>query len=307
MSKFRKIISPAILFVAAVLWGFAFSAQDRASGVPPFTLGASRSLLASVFLLCLIPVFDKVRGSGRCLFSKRGVDFNKFELISGSICGVALAVASFFQQLGINSGTNAGKAAFITALYVVFVPVYAVALKKKSPIRVWISVLVAIVGFYFLCIDGEFNIAASDVYVLLCAIVFPVQILAIDRFTDRCDGVRMSAIQFISATLVNTVLALILESPINVDSVFSAIGAILFLGIVSSGIAYTMQIIGQKGTNPAVASVIMSLESVFGVVGSAIFLKQSLASREYFGAAIVFFAVILAELDVFALFKKKKK
>ena len=306
MSKFRKIISPAILFVAAMIWGFAFSAQDAASSVPPFTLGASRSILASVFLIALIPIFDKVTKSERRLFSKRGIDFNKFELISGTICGVTLAVASFFQQLGINSGTDAGKAAFITALYVVLVPVYAIALKKKSPLRVWISVVIAIVGFYFLCIDGKFNIATSDVYVLLCAIVFPVQILAIDRFTDRCDGVRMSAIQFISASLVNVILALILESPIAFAEIGSAVGAILFLGIVSSGIAYTMQIIGQKGTNPAVASVIMSLESVFGVIGSAIFLKQTLSTREYIGATVVFVAVILAEIDVFALFKRKK-
>ncbi len=307
MAKFKKFISPAILFVAAMIWGFAFSAQDAASNVPPFTLGASRSLLASVFILALIPILDKARNSERRLFSKKGVDFNKFELLSGTICGVTLAVASFFQQLGINSGTDAGKAAFITALYVVLVPVYAIALKKKSPLRIWISVVIAIVGFYFLCIDGKFNIAISDVYVLLCAIVFPVQILAIDRFTDRCDGVRMSAIQFISATLVNIILALVFESPIAFSEIWNAVGAILFLGIVSSGIAYTMQIIGQKGTNPAVASVIMSLESVFGVIGSAIFLKQTLEVREYIGAAIVFFAVLLAEIDVKAIFKKKRQ
>ena len=306
MEKFKKILSPAILFVAAMLWGFAFSAQDAASSVPPFTLGAARSILASGFILMLIPIFDKAKGSGRRLISKRGIDFNKFELISGTICGVTLAVASFFQQEGINQGTDAGKAAFITALYVVLVPVYALALKKRSPIRVWISVAIAIVGFYFLCIDGELHIAKSDVFVLLCAIVFPVQILAIDSFTDRCDGVRMSAIQFISASIVNLILALTLESPIAFAEIGNAIGAILFLGIVSSGIAYTMQIIGQKGTNPAVASVIMSLESVFGVIGSAIFLKQTLSLREYLGAAIVFAAVILSELDLKAIFKKKK-
>ena len=307
MAKFKKIIPPAILFVAAMLWGFAFSAQDAASNVPPFTLGASRSLLASVFLLALIPIFDKAKKSERRLFSKRGIDFNRFELIGGTICGVVLAVASFFQQTGINQGTNAGKAAFITALYVVLVPIYALALKKHSPFRVWVSVAIAVVGFYFLCIDGEFNIDLSDVYVLLCAIVFPVQILAIDKYTDRCDAVRMSAIQFISATVVNAILALALETPLAFDEVGNAIGAVVFLGIVSSGIAYTMQIIGQKGTNPAVASIIMSLESVFGVIGSAIFLKQTLTTREFIGAAIVFVAVILSELDVKALIKKNKK
>ena len=307
MAKLKNYISPLLLLLAAMIWGFAFSAQDAASNVPPFTLGAARSLLASVFLLVLIVIIDKARGSERRLFSKKGVDFNKAELIGGFISGAALAVASFFQQTGINNGTDAGKAAFITALYVVIVPIYAIALKKRSPLRVWISVIIAIVGFYFLCIDGKFNIAKSDLYVLACAFIFPVQILAIDRYSGVCDGVRMSAVQFITATLVNTALALILESPVAFSELFSSIGAVIFLGIGSSGIAYTLQIIGQKGVNPAVASVILSLESVFGVIGSAIFLKQTLNAREYIGAAVVFIAVLLAEIDIKAIFKRKRK
>ncbi len=305
MAKFEKIISPALLFLAAIIWGFAFSAQDAASNVPPFTLGAVRSLLASLFLIALILIIDKTKKSERRLFSKRGVDFNKAEIIGGVISGAALAIASFFQQTGINRGADAGKAAFITALYVVIVPIYALALKKRSPARVWVSVVVAIVGFYFLCIDGQFNIATKDLYVLACAFIFPVQILAIDKYSGVCDGVRMSAVQFITATVINTVLALILENPIAFSEIRHSIGAIVFLGIGSSGVAYTLQIIGQKGVNPAVASVILSLESVFGVIGSAIFLKQTLEAREYVGAGIVFFAVLLAEIDVKAIFKKK--
>ena len=187
----------------------------------------------------------------------------------------------------------------------VIVPIYALALKKRSPARVWISVIVAVIGFYFLCIDGEFNVAKADVLVLICAFIFPVQILAIDKYSQICDGVRMSAIQFITATVINTVLAFILENPIAFSEIGHSIGAIIFLGIGSSGIAYTLQIIGQKGVNPAVASVILSLESVFGVIGSAIFLKQTLEVRECVGAGIVFFAVLLAELDLKAIFKKK--
>ncbi|MBQ7333430.1 MAG: DMT family transporter [Clostridia bacterium] len=305
MAKIKNYISPLLLLLAAMIWGFAFSAQDAASNVPPFTLGASRSLLASVFLIALIPIIDKSKKSEHRLFSKKGVDFNKFELIGGIISGAALAIASFFQQTGINEGTDAGKAAFITALYVVIVPIYALALKKRSPARVWISVIVAVIGFYFLCIDGEFNVAKADVLVLICAFIFPVQILAIDKYSQICDGVRMSAIQFITATVINTVLAFILENPIAFSEIGHSIGAIIFLGIGSSGIAYTLQIIGQKGVNPAVASVILSLESVFGVIGSAIFLKQTLEVRECVGAGIVFFAVLLAELDLKAIFKKK--
>jgi len=300
-------MSPVTLLLAAVIWGFAFSAQESAASVPPFTLGASRSLFAAAFLIALIPILDRAKKSERRLFSVRGLDFNKFEIIGGIICGAALATASFFQQVGINSGTDAGKAAFITALYVVIVPIYALTLKKNSPVRVWISVIIAIVGFYFLCIDGELHIATADAYVLISAFIFPVQILAIDRYSGVCDGVRMSAVQFVTATLVNVIFALILESPIAFSAVGVNIGVILFLGIGSSGIAYTLQIIGQRGTNPAVASVILSLESVFGVIGSAIFLHKSLSPREYLGAGIVFFAVILSELDVFSLFKRKTK
>lgn len=306
MARFKNYISPLFLLLAAMIWGFAFSAQDAASNVPPFTLGAVRSILASAFLIGLIPVIDKTKNSERRLFSKKGVDFNRAEIIGGIISGAALAIASFFQQTGINGGTDAGKAAFITALYVVIVPIYALALKKHSPLRVWISVIIAVVGFYFLCIDGELSIALSDVYVLICAFIFPVQILAIDRYSGVCDGVRMSAIQFITASVLNTALALILESPIAFSEVWHSIGAVIFLGIGSSGVAYTLQIVGQKGVNPAVASVILSLESVFGVIGSAIFLKQTLTAREYIGAAIVFVAVILSELDVKALIKNKK-
>jgi drug/metabolite transporter (DMT)-like permease len=301
----KQTLSSLLCLLAAAIWGFAFTAQKAAAAVPPFMLTAARGWIAGLFLILVTLGFDKLRGGKRRLFSKQGIDITRVEWIGGAVCGLVLASASVFQQFGIQD-TDAGKTAFITALYVVIVPIYSIFLGRRSPLHVWISVAIAVVGFYFLCIDGELHIATSDVFVLLCAIVFPVQILTIDSFANKCDGVRMSAIQFISASIVNLILAFALETPIAFTEIKGAIGAILFLGIVSSGIAYTMQIIGQKGTNPAVASVIMSLESVFGVIGSAIFLKQTLSLREYAGAAIVFIAVILSELDVKALFKKKK-
>lgn len=307
MTKIKTYLSPLLLLSAAVIWGFAFSAQDAASSVPPFTLGALRSLLASAFLLAVIPLFDKAKKTGRHLFSKKKIlDFNKPELIGGTISGAALAIASFFQQTGINEGTAAGKAAFITALYVVVVPIFALLLKKSSPARVWFSVILASVGFYFLSIEGDFSIAKSDLYVLACTFIFPIQILAIDKYSPVCDGVRMSCVQFITATLVNALLAVFTEPLIDFSVIGGALFAIIFLGIGSSGVAYTLQIIGQKGVNPAVASVILSLESVFGVVGSAIFLGKGLESREYLGAAIVLTAVLLAEIDFKSLFKKSE-
>ena len=304
----KKYISSLLLLLAAMIWGFAFSAQKAAQTVPPFTLGAIRSLIAGVFLLALIPIFDKIRHTGRLLFKKgRAPDFNASELIGGAICGTVLVAASFFQQLGMAAGADAGKASFITALYVVLVPIYAIALKRRAPINVWVSVVIAVVGFYFLCISGDFTVEGPDLIVFVCSLIFPVQILAIDHFSPRCDGVRLSCIQFFTGAIVNAVMALITEMPVNFANVWQNIMPILFLGIMSSGVAYTLQILGQRDANPAAASIIMSLESVFGVVGAALLLGERMTPREYLGAAIVLAAVLLSQLDLDTIRKSFKK
>ena len=296
----KKYTSSLMLLAAAAIWGFAFSAQKAAEAVPAFTIGFARSAFAVIFLIFVIMAFDSVGKSGRRLFSKRKIiDINRCELIGGGICGVILTAASSFQQMGINAGTDAGKSAFITALYVVLVPIYGLALKKRAPLNVWISVAIAAVGFYFLCITGELTILPSDAIVLVCALIFPIQILAIDRFSPECDGVRMSMVQFFVMTVLCGILALIFEGVSSFSLIGSHLMPLLFLGIGSSGIAYTLQILGQRNANPAAASVIMSLESVFGVVGSAIALGERMTPREYIGCVIVFAAVILSQLDVF--------
>ena len=301
----KKYISTAMLFTAAVIWGFAFAAQDAASNMGAFTLGFARSIVAGLFLIGVVIVFDKILGNGRQLFSKKGIDINKTELISGAIIGTVLVIASAFQQIGINSGTDGGKAAFITALYVVLVPVYALALKKKAPINVWISIMIAVVGFYFLCIKNDLTIDTSDILVIAASMIFPIHILTIDHFSPKCDGIRMSFVQFFTAAVLNLVIAIITESATDFALIFPNILPILFLGIGSSGIAYTLQILGQNGVNPAAASIILSLESVFGVIGTALFLGKTLTPREYLGCAIVLIAVILSQIDLGTLIKKK--
>ena len=295
--NYKKLLPPALLLSAAMIWGFAFAAQDAASDVGAFTLGFSRSIIAGIFLIGMVIVLDKITKSERVLFSKKGIDLNRDELIGGAICGAILAVASAFQQIGINVGTDGGKAAFITALYVVLVPIYALARKKKAPVNVWVSIGIATVGFYLLCIKENLTIAPSDLLVVIAAMIFPIHILTIDHFSPRCDGVRMSMVQFFVAALINLIIALIAESPLDFPLVFDNILPILFLGIGSSGIAYTLQIIGQKGVNPAVASIILSLESVFGVIGTALFLGQTLSPREYIGCAVVLAAVVLSQIS----------
>ena len=301
----KKHLSFFMMLVAAAIWGFAFSAQKAAAHVPPFTLVFARSLLGAIFLFFLIMVLDRVLKTGRRLVSKKGLDFNKTELIGGTLCGAVLSLASVLQQSGIGSGTDAGKAAFITALYVVLVPVFSLVLKKRAPINAWISVGIAVVGFYLLCIKGDFSLEFSDALVLLCAVVFTMHILVIDRFSPRCDGVRMSCVQFAVVTVVSLVFALFLEQPISLSGITSAIGPIIMLGIGSSGIAYTLQILAQSNLNPTVASIVMSLESVFGVIGSALLLGEKMSTREYIGCAIVFVAVLLSQLDFSALKKRK--
>ena len=306
--KFKKILSPALLILAAMIWGFAFTAQKAAESVPAFTTGVTRSLFATVFLIFAVAAFDKINNTGRRLFSReKKIDLNRFEIIGGAICGVVLAMASFFQQFGINSGTDAGKASFITALYVVLVPIYALAIKRKAPINVWISIAIAVVGFYFLCITGDFTMIKSDVFVLISSLIFPLHILVIDRFSPKCDGIRMSLVQFFFCALTNLILAVIFEWGTDISLVFDAVLPLLFLGIGSSGIAYTLQIVGQKGVNPAAASILMSLESVFGVLGAAIILGEKMSLREYIGCVIVFIAVILSQINFKQLFLKNKE
>ena len=307
MKKLSKYISPLLLIGAAVIWGFAFTAQKAAVEVPPFMLGALRSAIASIFLLILIPVSDRIRGEGRSFFSrKRGASFTRTELIGGAVCGVILAAAISLQQFGIELGTNAGKASFITALYVVIVPIYALIFGRRSSLSVWIAVSLAAVGFYFLCITDGFALETSDLFVLLCAFFFAMHIMAGDRYSPVCDCIRLSCLQFFVASLINLVLALVFERGVAPEVLLSNIPYMLYLGIGSSGVAYTLQLLGQKGTHPAAASIILSTESVFGVLGSAWLLGERMNSREVVGCAILLFAVILAQVGIPQLFQKTR-
>ena len=302
-----------MLFAAAAIWGLGFSAQKVAMLLPPVTLCAVRSAFAAIFLLGVIVVFDKTSGCERRLFSRKNkyfVDFNKTEIIGGAICGVILAVASAFQQFGIGGGTDAGKAAFITALYVLFVPIIGLAMRRRSPMNVWISVAIAVVGFWLLCIKGDFSVATSDLLILICAVIFAMHIVAIDHFSPRCDGVRISCIQFFVSAVLSIAAALVIERPISFALIGENILPLLYLGVFSSGVAFTLQIVGQKNVHPATAAVILSLEAVFGVLGSAIFLAERMSTREYIGCVIVFLAVIISQIDFAALiswFKTKKE
>lgn len=299
----KKYISPILCLLAAMIWGFAFTAQKSAALVPAFTIGALRSIFAFIFLLCIIPIFDKLKGKNAPV---RKVLFTKREVLGGTLCGLVLATGSALQQFGIGEGTDAGKAAFITALYVVLVPIVSSLFGKKTGLRVWISVLLAALGFYLLCIKGDLTLTPSDALVLICSFVFCMHIIVIDLFSDGTDGVRMSCVQFLVCFIANSVMALIFDMGQNPANIIEALPSLLYLGIFSSGIAYTLQIVAQKDTHPTVASIILSLESVFGVIGGALFLGELMSPREYLGCIVVLVAVFLSQIDVKAIMKRKK-
>ena len=301
--KHNKYISMLLLLLASFLWGFAFVAQDLVKDIPPITVGMVRWFIGALFLFFVIMVSDKVSKNGRNLISKKGFDFTKAEIMGGIVTGIIVSVASIFQQKGISEGTSGGKAAFITALYVVLVPIYALFLKKKIKLNVWVAIVVAVVGFYFLCITEDLTIVPSDIWIILSAAIYPIHILAIDHFAPKGDCIRMSCLQFFFAFLISGVSVLAIEPSINWGEIATHIGPFLYLGICSSGIAYTLQIVGQRNVHPAVASLILSLESVFGLVGAVIILGTKLTLKEYIGAGMIFLAVLISQVE----FKKKNR
>lgn len=299
-----------MLLAAALIWGIAFVAQKAASAMTPFALGASRTAIAVPVIALAVILFDKTSKNGRSLFSlRRGkpfVDVTRRELVGGLICGGLLFIATSLQQFGLSDGTDAGKAAFITALYVIIVPIMSLLLRKNSPINAWCAVVIAVIGFYLLCVKSDFSIAPSDLTVFLCTFAFAAQIIAVDILLPTCDGVRISLIQFATVAILSTICTFIFEGAEAFAPIVDCLPEILYLGVLSSGAAYTLQILGQKNTHPAVASVLLSLESVFGALSGAIFLHETMTAREYIGCAVVFLAVVLSQLDVKAMLDRKK-
>ena len=290
----NKLFAPALLLLASIIWGFAFPMQKMIEAVPPMAVIAIRSLIAVVVLFPLIFLFDRLQKNNRHFVSKRGLDFTRYELLGGTLIGLVYGVASAVQQMGLTEGTDAGKGAFISALYVVIVPVIGLCFGRKIRPLVWVAIALSVIGFYLLCLKGDFSMTPSDLLILLCALLFAIHILLVDHYAPKCDGLRVALIQFVSSTIMMSALSLIFEGPVEFSVVLSCFLPLVYLGVASSGVAYTLQIIGQKGTSPAVSSILLSLESVFGAVGAALLLGERMTLREGVGCAIVFLAVLLA-------------
>ena len=289
----RQVVFPLL---AALIWGTAFVAQDMcADKIGPMTFNATRFLIAVVMLLIIIWVFGRLsKDRPRRSAAEQKMD-RKQLLIGGVCCGTALAVASNFQQAGIGAGTDAGKAGFITALYIVLVPLLGLFLKKKVSLPVWISVVLAVGALYLLCITGELKLAPGDLLLLLCAFFFAIHILVIDHFTATVDGMKLSCAQFLVAGVLSSIGALIFEHP-QAAAILSCALPILYVGVFSCGVAYTLQILAQKDSNPTVVTLLLSMESVFAVISGAIILHQHMTGREYLGCVLMLVAVLLAQI-----------
>lgn len=281
-----------ILIITALIWGTAFVAQSVGMDyVGPFTFITARYIVGGLFLIPCIYLLDKMN---KKTVKESSHNDKKTLFVAGILCGIALFTASCFQQIGIQY-TTVGKSGFITSLYIVIVPMLGILFKKKVPAKVWISVVISLIGLYLLCMNEVFSISRGDFFILICAFCFSIHILIIDKYSSLVDGVRMSCIQFFVAGLLGGIPMLIFENP-QIKDILNACSPILYAGIMSSGVAYTLQIIGQRYTSPVLATLIMSLESVFAALSGWIILGEILSLKEFAGCCLVFAAIILAQL-----------
>lgn len=283
--KHRKLVSSLMLIVAALIWGTAFVAQRKGMEYAgPLAFNGVRTLIGSLVLLPVALIFRPAKAANL-----------RKTLLAGLLCGLCLFMATNLQQIGLTS-TEAGKAGFITTFYIILVPVLGLFLRKKTGAVTWLAVAVALVGLFFLCVKpGEVRIAPGDLLVLGCAFFFAVQILVIDFFVQEVDGVLLSCVQFAVDGVLSLAAAFLFEKP-DFPALFRGWIPLLYTGILSCGVAYTLQILGQKNLHPTVASLLMSLESAFAVLGGWLILHERLTRRELLGCALMLAAVLLVQL-----------
>ena len=301
----RKMRGNLMLLITALIWGTAFVAQSAGMNyVEPFTYNGVRTLIGGLVLIPVILLFDRLKPLSQRPTPEEKKRINRNSAVGGVFCGILLAVASSLQQYGI-SMTTAGKAGFITALYIVIVPLMGVFIHKKIPKIIWLCVAIAVAGFYLLCVKEGFTVSLGDLLVLCCAFFFSLHIMCIDHFgAKEVDGVRMSCVQFLVSGLLCMIPMAVFETP-TWENLWAARVTILYTGVMSCGVAYTLQILGQRDTDPTTATLLMSLESVFAALSGWVILHESLSVKELFGCVLVFAAVILAQIPLPAAKKKR--
>lgn len=291
----QQIKSSLILLLTATIWGVAFVAQSVGMEyIGPFTFNAIRCVLGGLVLIPVILVLKKKKETGAENQEKE----DKKTLWAGGIaCGVILCIASNLQQFGIMEA-SVGKSGFFTALYIVMIPVIGIFIGKRPGIKLWFCVALAVVGMYLLCMkDGSFTIERADIMLLLCALAFSFHILVVDYFSPKVDGVKMSCIQFFVCGVLSAVGMLFTETP-DISNIQAAWLPLLYAGLLSCGVGYTLQIVGQKGINPVIASLILSLESVISALAGWVILGQVLSPKEILGCVLMFVAIIITQIPI---------
>ena len=295
--------------MAALLWGVAFVAQTD-NTAPTFVFNAARSWVAVPFLMAVILVTTK--GDFRHLLREETKEDTKALWLGGFLCGTALFIAAAFQQYGIDlmpQGTGAGRSGFITAFYMILVPLFGLLLGQKNSWNIWVGAVLALCGLYLLCVEDGFTVNKADLIVFCCSIFFAVQIHIIDRFSVHCNCVRLSCVQFLTCAVLSSLASVVFHFdalPRLGDILSANLWPILYLGIFSSGVAYTLQMVAQKGSNPSVVSILLSMESVFSVISGAVIKHDMLPARAVVGCVLMFIAVLFAQFDLISLIKHKK-
>lgn len=288
--KNKKLAGSLLLLLTALIWGCAFVSQRIGmSYVQPFTFNSIRTFIGGLFLIPFIPVFCR----NKPMLPPKGQE-RKVLLTGGLVCGLLLCLATNLQQVGIQY-TTAGKAGFITSLYIVLVPCLGLFIGQRIGKALWAAVVLAVVGLYLLCMGERLVLERGDLYILLCALTFAFHILAVGYYATRTDGIKLSCLQFLISGVVGMAFMFIFETP-HVKDIMACLFPILYAGIFSCGLAYTFQIIGQRHVSPAVASLLMSFESVFAALSGALILGEHLSLKELSGCILMFCAVILAQL-----------
>ncbi len=292
----KKLLSSGMLVMTALIWGIAFVAQSEGMNyVGGFTFNASRFLIGGTMLIpCVFLLRELSNEPYQELSALEKANRTKASIVGGICCGMILCLSSSLQQFGI-AHTSVGKAGFITALYIILVPILGLFMKKRVGLNIWISVAIAAVGMYLLCITEDFSVGRGDFLVFLCSIGFSLHIIVIDYFSPRGDGVVISCVQFFTAGLLSAILMFLFEKP-SWGAVTAAWLPILYAGILSCGVAYTLQVVAQKEVSPTVASLLMSLESVFSVLAGWVLLEQKLSTKEMLGCGLVFAGILLAQM-----------
>jgi len=300
----NRLRGEIFLAITALIWGTSFVAQRVGMEyIGPFTFTATRFLIGTLSLIPIILIMGRLNHKKQKAMKQNGT--KKDLLIGGLACGIALFFGISFQQSGLVY-TTAGKAGFITALYIVLVPLFGLFIHKKASKSVWVGVALAVVGLYLLCMTEDFAISKGDLIVLCGTVFWAIHILIVDHFAPKVDGLKMSFIQFFVAGILSLTVAIFAET-IELSSILASAGPILYTGIVVVGIAYTFQILGQRDTNPTVAAIILSMESFFAVISGMILLGESMILREILGCVIMFMAVIIAQLPAKEKAKTKMK